>query len=276
MPNLLAVIIGRINIIITMRPIEPIKTSTHLVDFIRTSFQREGYTNAIIGVSGGVDSATSLTLAVRALGANHVYPVLMPYGNLNDQGTKDARKVIRWFKIPEKQVRFINIQPMVDAAVVALDSIMDNGRKGNVMARMRMVVLYDFAKAMPALVVGTENKTEHLLGYYTKFGDEASDLEPLRNLYKTQVYELAVHLGIPKKILTKPPTAGLWKGQTDEGEFGFTYKEVDEVLTFHFKKKLSKEAIIQKGYNKKIVERMWWWIEKGKFKDRLPIVLREK
>ena len=144
------------------------------------------------------------------------------------------------------------------------------------MARMRMVVLYDLAKAMPALVIGTENKTEHLLGYYTKFGDEASDIEPLRHLYKTQVYELARYLDVPEKILSKPPTAGLWEDQTDEGEFGFTYKEVDEVLFLHFDQHVSKEAIIKRGYNKKTIERMWWWIEKGRFKDRLPVILQER
>ena len=258
-----------------MKSIDPEKTAHELIIFIKDVFRKEGDTNAVIGVSGGVDSATSLALVVRALGTDHVYPILLPYGQLNNQGTNDARLVIDWLKIPKKQVRVMDIQSMVDAAVMVVDPKMDNGRKGNVIARMRMVVLYDLAKAVPALVVGTENKTEHLLGYYTKFGDEASDLESLRYLYKTQVYELAQYLGIPKKILTRPPTAGLWEGQTDEGEFGFMYKDIDEVLFLHFEKQLSKEAIIQRGNDQKTIERMWWWIEKGKLKDRLPIVFRE-
>ena len=256
-----------------MQSADPKKIAEQLTVFIKSAFRKERYANAVIGVSGGIDSATSCALAVRALGISHVYPVLLPYGSLNNQGTNDARNIIKWLNIPEKQVRLVDIQPMVNVAVASLDPGMNEGRKGNVMARMRMVVLYDFAKAIPALVVGTENKTEHLLGYYTRFGDEASDIEPLRNLYKTQVYELARYLGVPEKILAKPPTAGLWEGQTDEGEFGFTYKEVDEVLFLHSEKQLSKEVIIQKGYNKKTIERMWWWIEKGRFKDRLPPLL---
>ncbi len=253
-----------------MQSIDHKKIAEQLTVFIKDTFKKERFANAVMGVSGGVDSATSLSLTVHALGVNHVYPILLPYGNLNNQGTKDTQLVIDWLKIPQKQVRLVDIQSMVDAAVASLDPKMNEGRKGNVMARMRMVVLYDLAKALPALVVGTENKTAHLLGYYTKFGDEASDVEPLRQLYKTQVYELARYLDIPKKILAQPPTAGLWEGQTDEGEFGFTYKEADEILWLHIEEGLSKEAIIARGYNTKLVDRVWWWIEKGRFKDQLP------
>ena len=235
-------------------------------------FGKGGYTNAVIGLSGGIDSATSCTLAIQALGPTHIYPVLLPYGKLNNQETKDAQMMTKWLKIPEKHVRTVDIQPMVDALVQTIDSAMDEGRRGNIMARMRMMVLYDLAKAMPALVVGTENKTEHLLGYYTRFGDEASDIEPLRHLYKTQVYELARHLDVPKKILTKPPTAGLWEGQTDEGEFGFTYKDADSILSLFFDEHKTKKQIIAMGFNKVLIERVWWWIDKGSYKDRAPFI----
>lgn len=233
--------------------------AVQLIQFIKTTCAREGYTNAVIGLSGGVDSATSCALTVKALGVAHVYPVLLPYGLLNVQDTRDARLVINWLKIPSDHVHEINIQPMVDAALAALDSRMDEGRRGNVMARMRMVALYDVRKALPALVVGTENKTEHVLGYYTEFGDEASDIEPLWSLYKTQVYKLAEFLGVPKQILKKQPSAGLWKGQTDEGEFGFSYQEVDEVLETG-----------TKGHDPALLTKIHWWMEKGAFKNRLP------
>jgi NAD+ synthase len=247
------------------------KTIEERIQNIQKSFQQEGYKDALIGVSGGVDSATSLALTVRAIGKTHVYPVLLPYGSLNDEATNDALLVINWLGIPKKNVQTVDIQPMVDASVAVMDKNMDDGRKGNIMARMRMVVLYDLSKKMHELVVGTENKTEHLLGYYTRFGDEASDIEPIGDVYKTQVYELARHLGVPTKILNKPPTAGLWQGQTDEGEFGFTYKQADEVLSLHVDQHLSRRAIIQRGYAPKLVGRIWWWLDKGNFKDRMPL-----
>jgi NAD+ synthase len=241
---------------------------------IQKVFRTEGYVNGLIGLSGGVDSATSCALATRALGKNHVYPVLLPYGSLNDRGMQNARTVIQWLNIPQDHVKVIDVKSMVDAAVKGLDASMDDGRKGNIMARMRMVVLFDLAKAMPAFVIGTENKTEHHLGYYTRFGDEASDVEPLRNFYKSDVYELARSIGVPRDILLAPPTAGLWEGQTDEGEFGFTYKVADEILSLVVDKHLSKEKILKKGYNVKLVTRIWRWIEKGNFKGRLPYTMK--
>lgn len=252
-----------------MKSINPQKKSEELVRFIKKSCEREKIGNVLIGVSGGVDSATSLSLAVMAIGREHVYPVLLPYGPLNTQGTKDAWIVIDSLKIPHNQVQTVDIRPLVDS-VTAYDTTIDDGRKGNIMARMRMIVLFDLAKKHNFLVVGTENRTEHLLGYYTRFGDEASDIEPLRNVYKFQIYELAKYLKVPKEILSKSPTAGLWENQTDEGEFGFSYKVADEILYLHTEKKLTKKQIIEGGMDKKVVERVWWWIDRGLLKDRLP------
>lgn len=249
--------------------INPEKITKKLETFIRSVCKKEKYANVLIGVSGGIDSATSLTLATRALGKQHIFPVLLPYGKLSSKGTSDALLVINKLKIPRKNIQIIDIKPLVNA-IAKYDSSMDEARRGNIMARVRMVVLYDLFKKQNRLVIGTENKTEHLLGYYTRFGDEASDIEPLRNLYKTQVFTLAAYLEVPKKILTKKPTAGLWEGQTDEGEFGFSYQIADEVLYLHSEKNLSKKEIVAKGYDKKTVERIWWWIEKGAFKERLP------
>ncbi len=253
-----------------MYTIDPSVVAAGLVRFIRFSFKREGCEHALIGVSGGVDSAVSLALTVQALGVKHVHPVLLPYGSLNDEGTKDAQMIIQSFHVPINNIHLIDIKPMVDS-VIAYDNQMDYGRRGNVMARMRMVTLFDLSKKMNALVVGTENKTEHLLGYYTRFGDEASDVEPLKHLYKTHVYTLARYLQIPLKISTKQPSAGLWSGQTDEGEFGFLYKDVDEALFLYADKHLSKSEIINEGYGADVIERIWRWIQKGAFKDRMPL-----
>jgi len=252
-----------------MRSINPQEKFEELVGFIKEVCHKEKISDVLLGVSGGVDSATSLALSVRALGTSHVFPVLLPYGELSDQGTKDARLLLSHLKIPESQIQIIDIKLLVDA-LMTLDPLMDEGRKGNVMARMRMVVLFDLAKKHNYLVLGTENKTEHLLGYYTRFGDEASDLEPLSELYKFQVYELAEYLEVPEEIITKDPTAGLWEGQTDEKEFGFSYKTADEILYLYSEEKLSKKDIVDKGFDKEIVDRVWWWIDKGFLKDRLP------
>ncbi|OGK31514.1 hypothetical protein A3F29_04185 [Candidatus Roizmanbacteria bacterium RIFCSPHIGHO2_12_FULL_33_9] len=241
--------------------------------FIRLVCKKEKTSEVLIGVSGGIDSATSLTLAVHALGKQHVFPVILPYGVLNNEGIKHAKLVITSLKIPINNVRIINIKPLVDR-VIRYDVEMDKSRKGNIMARIRMIVLFDLSKKLNMLVVGTENKTEHLLGYYTRFGDEASDIEPIRELYKTQVYKLANYLKVPKEILSKSPTAGLWKGQTDEKEFGFSYKLADEILYFYTEKRLSKDKILMKGYDKKIVDKVWWWIDKGEFKNRMSHILK--
>ncbi|MBI3560071.1 NAD(+) synthase, partial [Candidatus Gottesmanbacteria bacterium] len=140
------------------------------------------------------------------------------------------------------------------------------------MARVRMILLFDQAKKRNALVVGTENKTEHLLGYFTRFGDEASDIEPLRNLYKSQVYELARQLNLPENIVSKAPTAGLWEGQTDEGEFGFTYKEADEILAIIVDEKKSIDEVVRKGYDQATVEKVVKRMKENNFKHHLPIV----
>jgi NAD+ synthase len=246
--------------------------ATQITRFIQSSFRSATCTDAVIGLSGGVDSATSCALAVHALGKAHVFPMLLPYGTLSPQSIKDARLIISWLNIPEKNVHTVDITSMANTAIETLDPAMDERRRGNIMARMRMIVLYNIAKGRRALVLGTENKTEHILGYYTKFGDEASDIEPLRNLYKTQVYALARALGVPNKILTKAPTAGLWEGQTDEGELGFTYKEADTILALHVDQHKSRKEIEKMGYTKKLLDRVWIWIAKGAYKQRAPYV----
>lgn len=245
-----------------METIDSKKVIIKLIRFIQHAFKRSGFSKALVGVSGGVDSAVSLALTVRALGAEHAYPVFMPYGTLNEKGTKEALEFVTSLHIPSNNVHTVNIQPFVDP-IVLQDPNMDNVRRGNIIARIRMIVLYDLTKKLKALVVGTENRTEYLLGYYTRYGDDASDLEPLKHLYKTQVYQLAECLGVPQTILSKPPTAGLWPGQTDEKELGFSYTLVDEVLTL-------KKEMINKKFEPAIIRRIQAWIMNGKIKSQLP------
>lgn len=245
------------------------KISDVLIGFLQTSFQNCGFNRAVIAMSGGVDSSTSAALVARALGAKNVYPLLLPYRGL--RSTDDAKLVIAHVGIPKRNISQITIAPFIDP-MVALDPSMDRIRRGNIMARVRMILLYDAAKNRNALVVGTENKTEHLLGYFTRFGDEASDIEPLRNLYKTEVRELAGELGLPDRIISKAPTAGLWEGQTDEGEFGFTYKEADKILAMIVDKKQSIDEVVLKGYDRATVEKVVKRMEENSYKHHLPLL----
>ncbi|MFH0749883.1 MAG: NAD+ synthase [Candidatus Gottesmanbacteria bacterium] len=254
-----------------MKQIDPEKETERIIDFVKQTFQTAGFTDAVIGLSGGVDSAVSLCLATRALGLEHVYPILLPYGPLNTRGVLDAMELIEKIKIPMTHVVRIDIKPAVDA-IVRIDPFMDCIRKGNIMARVRMTYLFDQAKKHHALVMGTENKSEHELGYFTRFGDEASDVEPIVHLYKTQVVELARFLEIPQSIIMKPPSADLWPEQTDEGELGFTYKEADEILFQLIDGKMGKEEtsnIFEKDMVIKISTRM----KQNRFKNKLPYSL---
>lgn len=240
-----------------------------LVQFLKHEFDAAGFSRAVVAMSGGVDSSCSAALAVRALGRDNVYPLLLPYGTLTP--VDDAQEVIRALGIAQTNVSHINIQPIVDP-IIALDNTMDQIRRGNVMARVRMILLYDYAKRRNALVVGTENKTEHLLGYFTRFGDEASDIEPLRSLYKTQVRQLGRELGLPERIITKAPTAGLWEGQTDEGEFGFTYRQADVILSMIVDEKKPIDEVVAKGYDQATVEKVVARMKENDFKHHLPLV----
>lgn len=252
-----------------MKRVDPKQTTKALIRFIKNAFQKAGFTRAVIAMSGGIDSSTSCALAVRALGKENIYPLLLPYGMLNKEGVTDTLLFINVLQVPKRNVTQIDITPLVDP-IFSLDPTMDIIRKGNLMARTRMILLFDQAKKRKALVIGTENKSEHLLGYFTRFGDEASDIEPLRNLYKTHVYQLAEYLDIPKPILTKKPTAGLWENQTDEDEFGFTYKEGDEILSYLYDKHKTIDEITKDGFKREVIEKVKAWVEKNDFKHHLP------
>ena len=243
-----------------------------IIDFIKEVFKKAGFSDAVIGLSGGIDSAVSCVLTAQALGVEHVYPILLPYGSLSTQGVLDAMKLVEKLHIPFAHVARIDIKPSVDM-IIKSDVMMDRVRRGNIMARVRMTYLFDQAKKHHALVVGTENKTEHIFGYYTRFGDEASDVEPILHVYKTQVYELARELMIPDEIIQKPPSADLWPEQTDEGEFGFTYKDADEILYLLIDEKKTEEEVVASGFEKALVLAVSQRIFANSFKHKTPHIL---
>lgn len=244
-----------------------------IIQFLATVFKTQQKSKAVIAVSGGIDSALSLSLLVQAIGADKIYPLFLPYGQ---QNMADAETVVAWNKIPKANIQTVNIAPMVDnfAQALKIDEV-DKVRLGNLMARARMMVVFDQAKKLDALVCGTENKSENFLAYFTRFGDEASDIEPIVHLYKTQVRLLAQHLNLPQVFLDKAPSAGLWNEQTDEKEFGFTYQEAD----LFFMKLEEAGAIDDEGKlnveAKKLAETdneqtILNWVESVQFKHLVP------
>ncbi len=243
-----------------------------LTDFIRQTFAGQHKTQAVIAVSGGIDSAVALALLARALGSEKITAVLLPYG---DQSVEDSLLICQHVGLTDSQIRQINIAPMVDSAAKTLAiPATENLRLGNVKARARMMCVYDLAKARDALVCGTENKSEHYLGYFTRFGDAASDIEPISTLYKTQVRQLAEELQLPALFLEKPPSAGLWVGQTDEVEMGFTYEQADQVLELLVDLKTSPAEIKIPEISSEIIAKIIHQVEVTDFKRQVPYEVR--
>lgn len=237
--------------------------------FLKKTFNDQHIENAVIGLSGGIDSTVSFSLLKEVLPAENIFIAHLYY---DKSVLGDVERMIHQSAIPDKNRHIVSIKPLVDEITTALKiSKEEKLRKGNIAARMRMIILFDLAKKYNALVVGTENKTENMLGYFTRFGDQASDIEPIEHLYKTHVYQLAKSLRIPESIITQHPTAGLWQGQTDEGEFGFSYQEADTVLYLAFEKKLPVEKILKMGYVHS--EKILAWRERNLFKHEVPYTL---
>ena len=241
-----------------------------LTSFIRDAVETSGTQGVVVGLSGGVDSSLSAALAARALGPERVHGFLLPYRTSSPESERDARAVAEHLGIPH---RVIDISPMVDA-YFAIEPDAPAERRGNKMARERMTILFDQAKKLDALVLGTSNKTEILLGYSTVFGDNASSLNPLGDLYKCQIWQLSRHLGLPPEVIDKAPSADLWPGQTDEGELGFSYETADEVLYLLFDLGLRPEELAARGYEERVVRRIVSLEQRFRFKRRLMLIAR--
>ncbi len=241
-----------------------------LTDFIRSEVQRHGFHRAVIGLSGGVDSSLSCFLSVEALGPENVLAVRMPYTSSSPDSLEHAEMVI---KATGAQAVTIPITEMVDPLFKRIPDA-GNVRRGNIMARARMIILYDQSAAFNGLVIGTGNKTEIMLGYTTLYGDAASALNPLGDLYKTQVRQLARAIGVPEAIVEKPPTADLWVGQTDEGELGFTYEDVDQLLIHLIDERYSPEDCVEAGFDRSFVETVIERVRRSQYKRTLPPVAK--
>ncbi len=253
--------------------IDPKKEKSKIVRFLRKTLEEQDKKNVIVAMSGGVDSATCFSLLKETIAPQSIFVAHLYYFKSQLNNFKD---LLDSAKVPSKNILELSIRDPVLALEKDLGLVDERNenykvRLGNIMARTRMIMLYDLAKEHNALVLGTENKSEYYLGYFTRFGDEASDIEPIRHLFKTQVYKLAEYLNVPKHIITQKPTAGLWLGQTDESEFGFSYKEADIVLYLYFERKMTMEEIKKKGFAncKKIIE----WSLKNSYKHRVPYAI---
>ena len=241
-----------------------------LVAFLGNEVRRTGFTRVVVGLSGGIDSALSAALACAALGPKNVLPVLMPYRSSSAASEADARAVCAHLGMTPI---LVDISPQIDAYFDAHPDA-DRGRRGNKMARERMTILYDLSCTHHALVVGTSNKTELLLGYGTLFGDMASALNPLGDLYKTQVFALARALELPARVIDKPPTADLWEGQSDEQELGFEYAAVDKLLYHLVDERRTRAELRALGFDEGFVANVARRVQASQYKRRPPVIAK--
>jgi len=242
------------------------KVEQKLVRFIRKQIAHTGFKRVLVGLSGGLDSSLALYLCCRAAGEENVFALILPYKTTPAESINSAKLIARRFRV---KTRFINITPQVDAYFKNFPGA-DKVRRGNKMARERMSILYDQSKELAALVAGTSNKTELLLGYGTIYGDIACAFNPLGGLYKTQVRQLAGDVGLPNRIIQKTPSAGLWPGQSDEKELGLTYARVDRLLHYLVDKKFSDKRLLGLGFKKSFIDKVKKRIAGNAFKRQLP------
>jgi len=241
-----------------------------LTGFIQSEITRVGFSKGVVNLSGGLDSALSCALAAEALGPENVLALRLPYRTSSPESLEHAQMVIEQFKV---QSETIDITDMVNP-FIQRDPHMSNVRKGNIMARARMIILYDQTEAFNGLAIGTSNKTEILLGYSTLWGDSAAAMNPIGDLYKTQARQLARAMDIPSVIIDKPPSADLWAGQTDENELGFTYEEVDRLLYLLVDQRYSPQECVDAGFEQQFVEKVVTRIRRNQFKRMLPPIAK--
>lgn len=241
-----------------------------LIAFIANEVNKVGMARVVVGLSGGVDSSLSAFLAAEALGPENVLAIKMPYKISSRESLEHADLVVAATGI---QSLTIEITPQIDAYFSRISDA-DNLRRGNKMARERMTILYDHSARWQALVLGTSNKTELLLGYGTLYGDMASAINPLGDLYKTQVWALAEEMGVPRPIIEKKPSADLWVGQTDEAELGFSYRAVDELLYLMVDQRYSREELIVEGFSEAFIDNVYRRIMNSQYKRRLPVIAK--
>jgi NAD+ synthase len=241
-----------------------------LTTFIRDELAKPGFHRVILGLSGGLDSTVVAYLSERAIGKENVIAAIMPYKTSNPENIEDAREIAGKLGI---KVYMVDISPQVDLYFDQFPEA-STDRRGNKMARERMSVLYDLSAQERSLVIGTSNKTEILLGYGTIYGDLACAINPLGDLYKTQVRILAQHLGVPQKIIDKAPSADLFAGQTDEGDYGFTYKDVDKLLFMLIDERYTPTQCENAGYDKAMINRVINMIVRNQFKRSAPVIAK--
>ncbi|MEX6518637.1 NAD+ synthase [Fusobacterium animalis] len=243
-----------------------------LVEFLRENFKKAGFSKAVLGLSGGIDSALVAYLLRDALGKENILAIMMPYKSSNPDSLNHAKLVIEDLKINSKT---IEITDMIDA-YFKNEKEATSLRMGNKMARERMSILFDYSSKENALVVGTSNKTEIYLGYSTQFGDSACALNPIGDLYKTNIWDLSRYLKIPNELIEKKPSADLWEGQTDEQEMGLTYKEADQVLYRMLEENKTVEEVLAEGFNKNLVDNIVRRMNRSEYKRRMPLIAKIK
>ena len=251
--------------------LNPELATAALADFVRDAVENAGARGVVVGLSGGVDSALAAALAARALGGARVHAFCLPHRSSDPRSEADARTVAAALGLA---LRVLDISAQVDAYFAAAEPDADAVRRGNKMARERMSILFDQAKKLGCLVLGTSNKTEILLGYSTVFGDNASSFNPLGDLYKQQVWQLSRAVGLPREVVEKRPSADLWPGQTDEAELGFDYATADEVLYLLFDQGLLPDEVVERGYDEPVVRRIVALERANRFKRRLMLIAR--